>query len=58
MASITGRCLRHLKNQPAGSLCWLNDSRFDDCAKRVRVSAGLPVLDSDWRLGGHSNSSH
>ena len=28
-------------------------SKFEDCAKLVRVWAGLPVSDSDRRLGGH-----
>ena len=25
-------------------------SRSEDCAKRVRIQAGLPALVSDWRL--------
>ena len=58
MASITGRCLGHLSKQPQRQCVLANDFKSEDCAKRVRVWAGLPVLDSAWRLGRQPNSSH
>ena len=53
MTNITGRCLRHLWGQSVLAIV----SRFEDFAKRVLVKAGLPVSDSDWRLGRSLNSS-
>ena len=30
-----------------GSLCWLFNSKYEDCAKRIRILAGQPVSDGD-----------
>ena len=47
-----------LKSDCQGSLCWLFIySRSEDCAKHVRVYAGLPVTDSDRRFGRSSGIS-
>ena len=41
----------YLESECRGSLCWLFNSKSEDCAKRVRVWAGLPVSVSDRCLG-------
>ena len=58
VANVTGRCWGISRIRPPGQSVLANDSRSEDCAKRVRVLVGLPVLDSDWRLGRSPNSSH
>ena len=54
MTNITGRCLGHLGISLKGQSVLAIYSRFEGCAKRASIYAGLPVSVSDWRLGSSS----
>ena len=47
-----------LKSDCQGNLWWLSFSESGDCAKCVRVQAGLHVSNSDRLFGGHPSKSH